>query len=362
MLVLSAGETIDEDERDMEYRPLGRTGIEVSVIGLGTMTWGQQNSEAEAHDQLDAARDRGINLIDTAEMYPVPPKAETQGRTESYIGTWLRARGGRDKVILATKVNGRSDMTYLRGAETRLDRANIERAVEASLERLRTDTIDLYQLHWPDRKANRFGSLGYGHVADDDAVPVEETLAVLADLVRAGKLRYVGLSNETAWGTMAFVRAAASDAGLPRVASIQNPYGLLNRSFEVGLAEVALREDVGLLAYSPLGMGMLTGKYLNGANPAGARLTLFSHYKRYRTAAGEKAAAEYVALARASGLDPAQMALAYVASRDFVTSNLIGATTLDQLESDIASCEVGLSEEVLAGIEAIHTRFPYPCP
>lgn len=347
----------------MEYRPLGRTGIEVSAICLGTMTWGEQNTEAEAHAQLDAALAAGVNFIDTAEMYPVPPRAETYGLTERYIGSWLRQRGGRDRIVLATKVMSRSDdLDYVRDGDTRLDRHNIEAAIDASLERLQTDYIDLYQLHWPDRKSNYFGRLGYEHADDDDAIPLEETLAVLDDLVRTGKVRHIGISNETPWGAMRYLCLAEAGRG-PRMASIQNPYSLLNRSFEVGLAEIAIRESLGLLAYSPLGFGVLSGKYLHGARPAGSRLARFERFSRYtRNPLAETATAEYVALARRHGLDPAQMALAYVLGRPFVTSVIIGATNPTQLRTDLGSMDVELSEAVLEGIEAIHSRYPNPCP
>ena len=252
----------------MQHRPLGHTGIDVSVLCLGTMTFGEQNTEAEAHAQLDRALAAGIDFIDTAEMYPVPPRAETQGRTESYIGTWLAARGGRDRVVLATKVSGPGDwITWLRGGGHRLDRRNIEAALEASLRRLRTDYVDLYQLHWPDRETNFFGKLGYTPEDNDQSVPLLETLEVLAGLVRAGKVRAIGVSNETPWGLMRYL-ALAEQHGLPRLASIQNPYSLLNRTFEIGLAEVAMREQCGLLAYSPLGFGVLSGKYLEGRRPS----------------------------------------------------------------------------------------------
>jgi len=346
----------------MQTRRLGRTGIEVSAVCLGTMTFGEQNSESQAHAQLDRALAAGINLIDTAEMYPVPPRAETQGLTESYIGSWLAARGCRDQLVLATKVAGPADwLPHLRGADRRLDRPNIEAALDASLRRLRTDYVDLYQLHWPDRETNFFGQLGYRHPERDQSIPILQTLEVLGDLVRAGKVRAVGLSNETPWGVMEFLRLSGQH-GLPRMASIQNPYSLLNRSFEVGLAEIAMREDCGLLAYSPMAFGVLSGKYLNGRRPAGARLTLFERFSRYSNPEVERATAEYVALAREHGLDPAQMALAWVTSRPFVTSNIIGATTLEQLESNLASAELRLSDEVVAGIDAIHTRQPNPAP
>ena len=346
----------------MNQRPLGATGLRVSELCLGTMTFGEQNTEAEAFAQLDHAVAAGINFIDTAEIYPVPPRVETQGATERFIGNWLAERGGRERLILASKVAGPGDwIDYLRMPGRRLDRANIEAALDASLQRLRTDYIDLYQLHWPDRETNYFGKLGYRHPEQDDSVPLLETLQVLGDLVQAGKIRHVGLSNETPWGTMRLL-ALAETHGLPRMVSIQNPYSLLNRSFEVGLAEVATREQCGLLAYSPLAFGMLSGKYLDGARPAGARLTLFSRFDRYSNAQAEWATAEYCAIARRHGLDPAQMALAFVTSRAFVTSNIIGATTLAQLESNLSSAELRLSQEVLDEIEAVHRRQPNPSP
>ncbi len=346
----------------MLYRQLGRTDLRVSALCLGTMTFGEQNTEQEAHAQLDRALAAGVNFIDTAEIYPVPPRSETQGRTESHIGSWLARRGCRDRVVLATKVAGPGDwLPYLRGGRNRLDRPNIETAIDASLRRLRTDVIDLYQLHWPDRKTNFFGRLGYEHDPADTGVPLLETLGVLDDLARQGKIRHVGLSNETPWGLMSVINLAERH-GLPRPVSIQNPYNLLNRTFEIGLAEAALREDCGLLAYSPLAFGVLTGKYLDGARPPEARLTLFSRFDRYSNPQGQAAAASYVALARKHGLDPAQMALAFVTSRPFVTSNIIGATSLRQLETDLASIDLSLSPELLEEIEQIHRGQPNPCP
>jgi aryl-alcohol dehydrogenase-like predicted oxidoreductase len=346
----------------MQQRPLGRTDIRVSALCLGTMTYGEQNTEREAHAQLDRALAAGINFIDTAELYPVPPRAETQGQTERFIGTWLASRRCRDRVVLATKVAGPGDwIAYLREGQARLDRRNIEAAVEASLRRLQTDYVDLYQLHWPDRETNFFGKLGYRYVADDHSVPLLETLQILADLVRAGKIRHIGVSNETPWGLMTLLHLAERE-GLPRPVSIQNPYSLLNRTFDIGLAEVAMRERCGLLAYSPLAFGVLSGKYLGGARPAGARLTLFQRFDRYSNPESDRATAEYVDLARDCGLDPAQMALAWVTSQPFVTSTIIGATTMAQLETNLASIDLELSDEVTASIEAIHTRQPNPGP
>jgi aryl-alcohol dehydrogenase-like predicted oxidoreductase len=346
----------------MDYRRLGRTDLRVSLICLGTMTWGNQNTEAEAHRQMDYALDRDINFFDTAEMYPVPPQAETYTLTEQYVGNWLKARGARDKVILATKVAGPSRrLWWVRDGAPRLDRANITAAVEASLKRLQTDYIDLYQLHWPDRNTNTFGRLDYAHDPDETMTHPAETLAVLGDLVAQGKVRHVGLSNENPWGLMTFLHLAERD-GLPRMASIQNAYNLLNRSFEVGLSECALREDCGLLAYSPMAGGFLSGKYLGGARPPGSRLAVFGVESRYDNPRGNAAMARYVDIARRHGLDPGQMALAFVNARPFVTSTIIGATSMDQLESDIASADVRLSDAVLAEIEAVHADTPNPCP
>lgn len=348
----------------MQYRKLGNTDIDVSAICLGTMTFGEQNSEAEAHEQLDYALERGVNFVDAAEMYPVPPRAETQGRTEQYIGSWLASTGRRKDIVLATKVTGhaRTNMDYVRGGETpRLTPAHIRQAIDASLARLQTDYIDLYQLHWPDRFTNTFGQRGYTHDATETPVPIEDTLGELGRLVNEGKIRHVGLSNETPWGVMRFLRSA-EEADLPRVVSIQNPYSLLNRSYETGLAECSIRENIGLLAYSPLAFGMLSGKYLDGAQPEGARLTRWQRFARYSKPRGEQAAADYVDLARQHDLDPAQMALAFVTGRDFVTSNIIGATTLAQLKSNIDSAELTLSGDLIEAINAIHADNPDPCP
>ena len=349
----------------MKYRKLGRTGLDVSLIGLGTMTWGEQNTEAQAHEQLDYALERGVNLVDTAEMYPVPPKPETQGLTETYIGTWLARSKRRHEIVLASKVAGpvrdAKRPGHIRDGKTFLDRKNLTEALDASLKRLQTDYLDLYQLHWPDRSTATFGKLAYPWVQDEHTVPIEETLEVLQDFVRAGKVRNVGVSNETPWGVAQFLRHAES-RDLPRIASIQNPYSLLNRVFESGLSEFAHREDVGLLAYSPLAMGMLCGKYLDGARPAGARLTLYTRFTRYSNPQAEAATRAYVELARAHGIPPTHLALAWVNQRPFVTSNLIGATTLEQLKENIDSVDVALPAEVLEEIERIHARQPNPAP
>lgn len=347
----------------MLYRKLGQTDIEVSLIGLGTMTWGEQNTQDQAFSQMDYAVDHGINFFDCAEMYPVPPRPETQGRTEAYIGNWLAKTGKRDQIVLATKATGRGDantgMGHIRGGP-RLSREQIMQAVEDSLSRLQTDYIDLYQLHWPERRTNFFGKLGYQH-SDDDGIGIEETLSALAELVQQGKVRHIGLSNESAWGVMEFLRLSREE-GLPRIVSIQNPYNLLNRSFEVGLAECAIRELVGLIAYSPLAFGVLSGKYLNGALPDNSRLTLFKRFVRYGNPQAEAATQAYVTLAREHGLEPTQMAIAFVNRQQFLTSNLIGATTMEQLRSNIAAVDLSLSEELMAGIEAIHTQYCNPSP
>lgn len=345
----------------MQFRSLGKTDISVSAISLGTMTWGEQNTQDQAFEQIRAAKQAGVNFLDTAEMYPVPPRGETYTKTESIIGEYFKKFGDRADWVLASKVAGPGRMEHIRDGNPRLDRKNITAALEGSLKRLNTDYLDLYQLHWPDRKTNFFGVLGYNHDEQDQSVEILETLEVLDELVKAGKIRQFGLSNETPWGTHRFLHLAETH-GLTRAVSIQNPYNLLNRSFEVGLAEMAIREQIGLLAYSPLAFGMLTGKYENGARPADGRLTLFDRFQRYNNPQAVRATDQYLALAREHGLDPSQMALAYVTSRPFVTSNIIGATNLQQLEINLASIELTLSDEVIAGIEAIHTAQPNPAP
>jgi aryl-alcohol dehydrogenase-like predicted oxidoreductase len=345
----------------MEYRQLGRTDLKVSHLCLGTMTWGEQNTEAQAFAQIERAKAYGINFMDAAEMYPVPPRAETYGATESIIGNWFAKRGDRADWILASKVAGPGNgISHIRGGALKHNRQHITAALDASLERLKTDWIDLYQLHWPERSTNFFGQLGYQH-QEQDFTPLQETLEVLGEQVKAGKIHHIGLSNETPWGTMKFLQLA-EQLGLPRTVSIQNPYNLLNRTFEVGLAEVAIREQCGLLAYSPMAFGMLSGKYENGARPANARITLFSRFTRYTNPQSQAACSRYVQLAREHGLDPAQMALAFVTAQPFVTSNIIGATSLEQLEANLLSTELKLSEEVLEGIAAIHKDQPNPAP
>lgn len=346
----------------MEYRELGRSGVHVSAISLGTMTFGEQNTEADGHAQMDYALDRGITLFDAAEIYPVPPKPETQGRTEEIIGSWLSSRKARGKVMVATKAIGRTKMNWLRkdGSPGRQSRAQLIEALNGSLKRLNTDYIDLYQLHWPDRPMRIFEGLDYVH-KEGESHSIEHILGVLGEFVRQGKVRFVGLSNETPWGVMSFLKAA-ENLSLPRIVSIQNAYNLVNRSFETGLAEIFYREQVSLLAYSPLGQGYLTGKYENGALPEGSRKRLFDRLGRYEVGNGPRAISAYVALARTHGLDPAQMALAFAASRPFVTSTIIGATTMAQLKADIEGCLLRLSYAVIQDIEQLHLTYPNPCP
>jgi aryl-alcohol dehydrogenase-like predicted oxidoreductase len=287
---------------------------------------------------------------------------ETQGKTETCLGNWLSKRKDRDKLIIASKVCASADwIPYLRNGESKLDRKNIEAALNASLKRLQTDYLDLYQLHWPERDTNYFGKLDYYHAPEKDGVPIEETLGVLNDLVQKGKIRQIGISNETAWGTCEYLRVSTQE-NFPRIVSIQNPYNLLNRSFEIGLSEFTHREDVSFLAYSPLAFGVLSGKYLNGAKPEGARITLFERFSRYNNENGIACTEAYVNLARASGLDPAQMALAFVNSRPFLTSNIIGATDMSQLRSNIESLKLSLPKDVLREIENIHNMQANPCP
>jgi len=351
----------------MEKRRLGRTDLDVSVICLGTMTWGEQNTETDGHAQLDHALDAGINFVDTAEMYAVPPREETYGRTETIIGNWLAKTGRRRDIVLATKVVGPSPrFPYIRphiDTRPRLDRQSVLEACDASLKRLQTDYIDLYQIHWPQRVTNFFGEMYYRprKTAADD-VPLAETLGAMQELVDAGKVRHIGLSNETPWGTMHALHLSET-TGVPRVQSVQNPFSLLNRSYQVGMAEVSYREDCGLLAYSPLAFGLLSGKYEDGAQPEGARLTIFKDImQRYGSEQAKAATSAYVALARAHGMKPAVMAHAFVNQQQFVTSNIIGATSIDQLQDAIDSATVTLSVDILKAIDTIDTQYRIPAP
>lgn len=347
----------------MKYNNLGNTNVKVSAICLGTMTFGQQNNEAEGHQQLDFALDQGVNFIDTAELYSIPPNPDTYGSTETIIGSWLAKRGRRDDIVLATKIAGGGFdwVSHIREGKTRFSAYHINQALKASLKRLQTDYIDLYQLHWPERTTNYFGRLNYTEHSEQELTPIDQTLRVLQKHVQAGKIRYIGLSNETPWGIMQFLNLA-KQYDLPVVASVQNPYSLLNRSYEIGCAEISHREKVGLLAYSPLGFGVLSGKYLNGNQPTNARMTLWPSYSRYTNPQAISATQAYVDLANKYGLDPAQMALAFVNSRPFLTSNIIGATSIEQLKTNIGSIDVELPIELLHDIELIHQTFPNPAP
>jgi len=349
----------------MKYRKLGTTDLDVSVICMGTMNFGEQNTESEGHEQMDYAVSQGINFIDTAEFYPIPPRGESHGRTEIYIGNWLKKRKNRDDLIIASKVIGPSEFTYVRGDNkpTRLDAASIRKAVDGSLKRLQIDTIDLYQIHWPSRKTNYFGvrDFIYDEEHDKNAPSIEEILTTLKELIKAGKIRYIGLSNETAWGVSEYLRLHR-EKDLPRIQSIQNPYSLLMREYENAFAEISIREKVGLLVYSPLAHGVLTGKYLNGAMPEKSRFAYSGgrNSERYNPAHAQPAIQKYIDLAKDHGLDPAQMALTFVNNREFVTSNIIGATTMEQLKADIESINLTLHSEVMTEIAQIHREYPNP--
>ena len=343
----------------MRYNFLGKSELKVSEFALGTMTFGEQNTLADACAQLDYAVAQGVNFIDTAEMYPVPGKAETQGRTEEYVGQWLKTQS-RDQLIVATKVAGPArGFGWIRGGPPALDRANIMAAVDASLGRLQTDYIDLYQLHWPDRNVPMFGKIDYDPALEKPTVAIEEQLTVLSELVKRGKVRHIGISNETAWGVAEFLKVSER-LGLQRIVSIQNPYNLINRAFEIGLHEMCHREQLSLLAYSPLAFGLLSGKYAQDPQAHG-RMTLFSAFgMRYHKPNVPAAVAEYAALARSRGLSPAVLALAFVRSRAFVASTIVGATSLGQLQENLQHIE--LDAEILKGIEVIHMRYFNPAP
>jgi aryl-alcohol dehydrogenase-like predicted oxidoreductase len=353
----------------MLYRLLGNTDIQVSLITLGTMTYGEQNTQAEAFEQMDYAYEHGINSFDVAEMYPIPPNENTYGDSEVMLGNWLKSRGLRNKIVVSTKVAGNgqlhSGFKYIRGGP-RLSAAQIKQAVDGSLKRLQTDRIDLYQLHWPERRTNFFGRLGYenpvsGSAEAEDVYSLEESLSAMADLVASGKVRAVGVSNESPWGLMEACRIA-DKYNLPRIASIQNPYNLLNRTFEIGLSEISYREKISLLAYSPLAFGVLTGKYRHGARPANARLTLYTRFSRYDNDNAQRATDCYYELAKEHGLSLTELSMAFVNRQPFVAMNIIGATTMDQLRENIDTVKVSLSDEVLAGIEAIHQQNANPAP
>lgn len=344
----------------MEYRSLGSSDLKVSALSLGTMTFGEQNTEAEAHAQLDYAVAQGVNFIDTAEMYPVAPRAETVHRTESYIGNWLKHQP-RDKLIVATKIAGPSrGFSWIRNGP-RINREQIHAAIDTSLRRLQTDYVDLYQIHWPDRYVPMFGASSYDVTQRHDSIPIAEQLNALAELVKAGKVRHIGLSNETPWGISEFVRCA-EQLGLPKIISVQNAYHLMNRTFESGLAETCNETQVGLLAYSPLAFGWLTGKYHADANAQG-RINLFPNFgQRYAKVNVPAATQAYIQIAQKNGLTPTTMALAFARTRWFTSSVIVGATTMAQLEENLASAEVLLSPEILNEIEAVHRLYTNPAP
>jgi aryl-alcohol dehydrogenase-like predicted oxidoreductase len=341
----------------MKYKKLGDTDIDVSLICLGTMTWGEQNTLDEALLQMDYALDQGVNFWDTAEMYPVPVNAHTAGETERFIGKWFSRNGRRDEVVLTSKITGRSNRSWIRdGAETRVNRPQIESAIEGSLKRLQTDYLDMYQIHWPDRHLGLWGegSGSYVHKNDKDEVAIHEALEAMADLVKSGKVRSIGISNETPWGVSEYLKAAQT-RGLPKVASIQNSYSLLNRIYESGLSEFSYRDNVGLLAYSPLGMGTLSGKYVSGNMPQNSRMQRFPDFMpRYQTPVAVQAIEQYANLAREFSLTPTELALGFVNTRPFVTSNIIGATSISQLEENINTVAVEISDELEAEINRIH--------
>ncbi len=344
----------------METRPLGHTGIQVSVVCLGTMTFGEQNTAEDAREQLDFAVSEGINFIDTAEIYAVPVCAETYGKTEEIVGDWLVRRKKRDDVVIATKVAG-PKISWIRGG-SRLTRKHIVAAAEDSLRRLKTDYIDLYQTHWPDRNTNFFGRPNYRHDENENATPIAETVAAMRELQDSGKIRAFGVSNETPWGMLEHFRLAI-DSGAPRPASVQNPYNLLNRSYEIGMAEISMRENCGLLPYSPLAFGALSGKYLGGKKPEGARLSRWGDYfRRYTTDKGVAATADYAAFAEKRGMSPAQLAIAFSVHQPFVTSSIIGATTMSQLRENIAAAALQLDEECRRDLETLGEKHFNPCP
>ena len=345
----------------MKYTTLPGTDIKVSKICLGTMTFGNQNSEAEGFEQMDLALDKGVNFFDTAELYPVPANAKTQGETERIMGNWFKKTGNRSKIVLASKAAGPGSYTAHIRENLCFNKANIVEALDNSLKRLQTDYLDLYQLHWPERMTNFFGQRGYFHNPKDPwEENFEEVLETLDELVKAGKIRQVGLSNETPWGMMRYLEA--SKKGLPKMITIQNPYSLLTRVFEVGNSEICMRENVGLLAYSPLGFGRLTGKYRGGYNLDKARLILFPNMARYNSDQSIEATEQYYQIAQNHDISLTQMALAFVNSQPFLTSNIVGATSVDQLQENIDSIDLTLSKELLKEIEAVHNQIPNPAP
>ncbi|MBD1145571.1 MAG: aldo/keto reductase [Candidatus Pelagibacter sp.] len=344
----------------MNYKKLGNTDLNVSTICLGTMTWGEQNTQNEAFEQMDYSLDNGVNFWDTAELYAVPPKAETYGYTETIIGDWFEKTKKRKDVILASKVGGPS-RKYMRNGENSFTGKNLENALHGSLKRLKTDYIDLYQLHWPERNVNNFGRLGYEH-KENDWNKFEDVLENLKKFIEEGKIRYVGLSNETPWGVMNYLQLA-KDKDLPRMMSIQNPYSLLNRSYEVGLAEVSIRENIGCLSYSPLASGYLTGKYRNKQFPKGSRMERdFDFWTRYRKPNTSEAVEEYYKISQKFDLDMSQMSIKFCEVQDFMTSVIIGATTMEQLKTNVESVKVNLDSEAIKEINNVQKKYPNPCP
>ena len=344
----------------MNYKKLGNTNIDVSTICLGTMTWGEQNTQEEAFEQMDYSLENGVNFWDTAELYAVPPKQETYGDTEVMIGNWFEKTKKRDQVILASKVAGPA-RNYLRNGENSFTGPNLQSALENSLKRLKTDYIDLYQLHWPERNVNNFGRLSYEH-KENNWSQFEDILGELNKYIDKGKIRYIGLSNETPWGVMNYLKVS-KEKNLPRMMSIQNPYSLLNRTYEIGLSEVSIREEIGCLAYSPLASGYLTGKYRNNNFPKGSRMERdFDFWRRYRKPNTEKAIELYYEISEKYGLDMAQMSLKFCEIQDFMTSVIIGATTMEQLKTNIESVNINLSDDVIEEINKVQTIYPNPCP
>ena len=346
----------------MNYKKLGNTDLDVSTICLGTMTWGEQNSEKEGFEQMDFALSQGVNFWDTAEIYSIPMREETYGETEKIIGNWFQKTKKRNDVVLATKVCGNTSNKYIRGGGNSFGKKKITEALDESLRRLKTDYIDLYQLHWPERSTNFFGDYGYEHDENDkDWTPFEEILESLKKFVEQGKIRYVGLSNETAWGLSKFLELSKMK-GLPKMMSVQNPYNLLNRTYEVGLAEISIREQSGLLAYSPLAFGYLTGKYRNNKLPAKSRMQLFKNFNRYKNENGQRAIDEYYKISKKYNLDFTQMSLKFCEIQHFTTSVIIGATTMEQLKTNIESVSVNFNSDIINDINKIQQKYPNPCP
>ena len=346
----------------MKFKKIGNTDLKVSAICLGKMTWGEQNSQREAFEQMDYAQESGVNFFDTAELYSIPPKEKTYGKTEEIIGNWFKEKKNRDKIILATKISG-PGLSWIRNGGLQYTEERIEKAINNSLERLKTDFIDLYQLHWPERKTNYFGKLGYDHNNKEDKWnDFKSILEILKNFIEQGKIRYIGISNETAWGLSKFLEIAKIFK-LPKMMSVQNPYNLLNRTYEVGLAEISVREKSGLLAYSPLAFGFLSGKYRNDNLPDKSRMKLFGDFfPRYKSVNSTKAIEEYYKIAKKNNLSLTQMSLAFVNSRSFLTSNIIGATNIEQLKENIGSIDIKLNNEIIKEINSIHKNNPNPAP